>query len=1048
MKPESQSRQLLGVTRSKAKMYEYSVAEEYHITIVENPTRLFRLTLGILGDVSVSINSELLNDETINEFREQLRFAAQFFDAYLQSQLDQTTDYYLLLLGSAAYYLCELPGSSSVLVKRIGIEHPDLGCLRLEELLLWLLQGDFSTFLDGIEGFYGEDINQISQRLAEYFSTGNSIDSLFVQIKNLREIAYLHGTPRQLLIADVISAIVKKRYSNSARNSLPLYSGLPIDRWSDALQKKSFIRELWPAQHLLGKHGVFKGKSAIVQMPTSAGKTKSTEIIIRSAFLSGRANVAVVVAPFRALCHEIKDNICAAFADESVFIDDPSDVYQVDFDVVQFLELGVGKKILVITPEKLTYLLRYSPELAKSIGLLIYDEGHQFDNGIRGVTYELLLSSLKTMISPEAQSILISAVIVNAVSIGEWLNGNSGEIIIGSNLSPTYRTIAFTSWMDQRGRLEFVDQETPDIRDFFVPRIIEQQQLQLKRRERKAHLFPDKSDGTSIALYLGIKLVANGSVAIFCGKKDTVTGLCNMLVDIYERGLQYLPPMKFSDQEEVRKLHFLHEGHFGANASITLCAKIGVFAHSGNTPYGLRVAIEYAMQKNLIKFVICTSTLAQGVNLPIRYLIVTSIYQAGQKIKIRDFHNLIGRAGRSGMHTEGSILFADPVVYDKRNDFNERWRWMQVKELLDPSNSERCGSTLLSIFDPWYSDNKRSSIHIEPLVFVNDYINDARIVFNLSADILSNPINQGFTYNGIEKQIQDKINIISSIESYLMAHWDDVEAGLKEEDIVNLAQGTLAYYLSNDHQKTQIIELFRVLANNISANLPEPTKRKAFGKMLYGVHDSIEIEKWVIQNLDELVACDNQETLLITLWPILYRKIQNKTFKKCDSETALLNLTLKWIQGNSFHILFEFLAAEGAKIIAGTQKRQIKFENVIEICEGALAYEGMLVIGALTEIIGLVRSQEEPLKEQLFELQKRLRYGLPRALDTTLYEIGFSDRIVAMHLSSALNVPRPYRKLVIEQIKQREKQLRELLSRYPSYFSTVLDRVMNEIIQL
>ena len=96
------------------------------------------------------------------------------------------------------------------------------------------------------------------------------------------------------------------------------------------------------------------------------------------------------------------------------------------------------------------------------------------------------------------------------------------------------------------------------------------------------------------------------------------------------------------------------------------------------------------MRTDRARFVICTSTLAQGVNLPIRYLLVTSVYQGAERIKVRDFHNLIGRAGRAGMHTEGSILFADADVYDGRNRNNDKWRWKQVKELLEPSNSEPC----------------------------------------------------------------------------------------------------------------------------------------------------------------------------------------------------------------------------------------------------------------------------------------------------------------------------------------------------------------------
>ena len=705
MKPENQSRQLLGITRSKAKMYEYSVSEENHIRISQNPARLFRLTIGILGDVSVNLNAETLNDTQMEERQEQLRFSAQFFDAYLQSRLDETIDYYLLLLGAASYYLCALPGSAAVLIKRVGNEQPDLECLHLEELLLWLLRGNFLASLNVSDGLYSQYINQISERIVEYFRVGGNTDILLTSIRNLRSAAYSYGTSRQLLIADIISALVQKRYENSARNSLPVYTGIPVERWVDILQKPSFIQELWPAQHLLGKRDIFRGKSATIQMPTSAGKTKSIEIIIRSAFLSGRADVAVIVAPFRSLCNEIKANLWEAFINESVAIDDPSDAYQQDFDIEQFLTLGVRKKILVITPEKLTYLLRHHPELGKNIGLLIYDEGHQFDNDIRGVTYELLLSSLKAMIPREAQSVLISAVISNAAAIGEWLNGKENEIVTGYNLTPTYRTVAFASWEEQLGWLKFVNEGDPDVEEFFVPRIIEQQQLNRKPRERNRRVFPDKSNGSSIALYLGIKLIPNGNVALFCGRKASVIRLCEELIDVYERGLQYLQPIEFSTQEEVKKLYFLHEAHLGTSNPITQSAKMGVFTHSRNTPEGLRFAIEYAMHEDLIKFVICTSTLAQGVNLPIRYLIVTSIYQAGEKIKIRDFHNLAGRTGRSGMHTEGTVLFADPDIYDRRNSYSERWK--QIKELLDPDKSEPCASTLLSIFDPSLVSGKK-----------------------------------------------------------------------------------------------------------------------------------------------------------------------------------------------------------------------------------------------------------------------------------------------------------------------------------------------------
>ena len=49
MKPEEKSQLLLGVTRSKAKMLEYSVPEEHHIKITQDPGNLFTISIGLLG---------------------------------------------------------------------------------------------------------------------------------------------------------------------------------------------------------------------------------------------------------------------------------------------------------------------------------------------------------------------------------------------------------------------------------------------------------------------------------------------------------------------------------------------------------------------------------------------------------------------------------------------------------------------------------------------------------------------------------------------------------------------------------------------------------------------------------------------------------------------------------------------------------------------------------------------------------------------------------------------------------------------------------------
>lgn len=391
-----------------------------------------------------------------------------FFDSYLQSRLDMDLEPYLVLLGSAAYYLCDIPGSSNVLARKLDAP-PDLGAFGFESLLLWLLKGEFTKPLH-IEGMHTDIVKVISRDFVLFWESGQNSEHIETLCQELRNHTYLNGSPRELLISDVIFSVAKKRIKNSCWSSLPIYTGLSAEDWRTVIQKSTFIKELWPAQHLLGQKGIFAGDSGVVQMPTSAGKTKAIEIIIRAAFIADRTSLAVIVAPFRALCHEIKNSLHDSFIqEENVKVNEMTDVPIFDFDLETLL---IGRQVLIVTPEKLLYILRHQPELSDEIGVLIYDEGHQFDNGSRGITYELLLTSLKNMIREETQVVLISAVISNAIAIGDWLIGERAANVDGTLLTPTFRTLAFSSWTQQLGRLEFVSNQNPDERVFLYPGLL------------------------------------------------------------------------------------------------------------------------------------------------------------------------------------------------------------------------------------------------------------------------------------------------------------------------------------------------------------------------------------------------------------------------------------------------------------------------------------------------------------------------------------------------------------------------------------------------
>jgi hypothetical protein len=570
MRPEATARRLLSVTRSKAKMYEFDVPAEHHIALPQRPELLFSLAVGLLGDAAaaIAVGDTVVGREQTTD--EALGFAATYFEAYVDSRLDETVEVDFHLLGAAAYYLANNPGSAMVVAR--GSEAPRVALGSGLALLVYrLLLSDYSPIGHTAYGAYPD---AVLNAVAAYMAGGGSAEDAVNEIVGIREEAYHTGDGRELLYADIATALVRKKIANAARTILPDASGLLLQTWLPALQRPAFPRELWPSQQRICAAGVLQGASAVIQMPTSAGKTRATELILRSGFLSDRASLAVIVCPFRSLCHDVRGDMARAFAGENVVLNEATDSFQQDLDVE---DLWQTRTILIVTPEKLLYLLRRTPDLAQHIGLVIYDEGHQFDSGARGVTYELLLTSLKLSLAENTQIVLISAVIANARNIAGWLIGDEDAIVDGAGLMPTARRVAFASWQTQLGRLEYVSPLDPDDTEFFVPRVLDRVALRKLTPKSKNQYFPTAGDGNSTGLYLGLRLFTKGSVAIFCGRKDTAVNICKKAVEIFDRTTAFNKPVDEADPGEVQKLSSLFARHIGEAASTAKAAELGIF---------------------------------------------------------------------------------------------------------------------------------------------------------------------------------------------------------------------------------------------------------------------------------------------------------------------------------------------------------------------------------------------------------------------------------------------------------------------------------------
>ena len=943
------------------------------------------------------------------------------------------------MIGSAAYYLSDLQGSSLVLLSHLSAGSFSVNCL--ESFLFFLLKGETEEGFDTTVEIYSEKIKEIANSWITYAQEGRSYDLLIENLGLLKSQIYRAGSSKDVFLIDVIFSVVKKKYLNSCWHTLPKYSDLSLDTWRPIITKPGFIRELWPSQHMLGHHDILKGKSAVIQMPTSAGKTKAAELIVRSSFLSGRANVALIVAPFRALCHEIREDLIKSFKGESVLVAEITDVLQDDSGIFELFEKPQSK-ILVLTPEKLLYILRQDSQLAEKIKLIIFDEGHQFDSGNRGITYELLLTSLRGLLAEGTQKILISAVISNADEIGKWLNGEENKVVDGENINPTYKTVGFASWVDSLGQIKFVNSINIDEEDFFVPRVLQMTELSKLARERKTGYFPDKNDGKSVALFLGLKLVGNGGVAIFCGDKRTPKTIAENLIDIFKRNYKGASPQDVSDPLEIQRLKNLISLNLGNSSISCMAAELGVFMHHSTIPRGIRIAVEHAMRDELIKLVICTSTLAQGVNLPIRYLIVTSIYQAGVKLKVRDFHNLIGRAGRAGKHTEGSILFADPELYDKRS--SKSWKWNNIKKLMDPKNSEACSSTLLSIFDPFTRDNKKPISSIDVVEFLKSYLSNSLSLDDFLERVKGQLSEKEFKDADILGQSDWKISLLSSIQSFFMAHLDNSEI-FNGYEAVRLGEQTLAYHLANDEEKENLKKLFIMIAQNIEKEAPTKEVRKSYSQTLLGLQQSQEIENWVNSNLNKLMTTEEDNDLLKILWPLMMKHIKNKALIKCNEYNLLFEATSFWIGGQSFAQILEFFKSNDIKMRWGEASfRDYTIDLIVDIFEEGLSYYGSVILGAVSNFIAVSAENhvDGDTKELIVGrsqiLQKRLKYGLKTKEEISIFEAGFCDRIIANRVYRVIGSFSGGTEAAKSLIKDRLLSVQEVLDDMPAYYHSLL----------
>ena len=671
------------------------------------------------------------------------------------------------------------------------------------------------------------------------------------------------------------------------------------------------------------------------------------------------------------------------------------------------------------------FLLRNHQSFIDEIGLCIFDEAHLFDDPSRGTNFELLLSTVKQIFPKEIQKILISAVIPNSEAINLWFN-EDGVIVSNNSIKTTEKRVAFSDLNGSNEQLFFINPITFE-EEFFVPRTVSVSELEQLGKERKQKVFPELTNANDISIYYGTKLINNGGVGIFCGRKDTVNVVLKRFIDLNNRNYDITNFIKNSDRSEVEKIGNLISQNLGCDSVEYICSQLGVFSHHSGIPMGIRFAIEYAFSKSKINNVVCTSTLAQGVNLPIKYLIISSIYQAGDAIKVRDFQNLIGRAGRAGKYTEGTIILTEPNIYKSPKN---RRKKQNYKALLNPINIEGCQSNILNIIQ--FNSVVPTDYRFAPIKFDFwslikerfDSTVDYRIKINI---ILSKLKKQSYPYfKDFNSKIDQIEKTLIAIENYI-ASMNDIEL-----EIDRLAENTFGYFLGNEEEQEKIKKLFILIKSKMNTS---KVKTEIIAKNSIGLYQSELLVEWVQENRTSILSCEREEDLLNILTEIIIVFSNNKEIGKLSVEN-LNYISQLWINGISYFQILESCTEKLIKIEKRGKLKPIDLSNIISICDNGLGYETLMILNAVNNILEELFGEK---MEVLTRLIRRLKYGLSLEKEINIYELGFSDRIVVQLIAqeiSSLN-----KNQIRSEIKQKSSRIEDKLSDFPSYYTWLINEM-------
>lgn len=394
------------------------------------------------------------------------------------------------------------------------------------------------------------------------------------------------------------------------------------------IEERDKISKLFPSQEDAIKTNYLEGKSLVVSIPTSGGKTLVAELAALKSVLEQRGKV-VYTCPLRSLAMEKFEEFKEKYEGLGV---------RVALSIGDFDSMDpwlTGYDIIVTSFEKFDSLIRHSAPFIKDISLLIVDEIHTLDDATRGPTLEVVITKMRKIL-PNLQILALSATIPNAKELAGWLN--SKVVLSNWRPVPLYEGIFIHDEIIFKGKRA--------------------QKVEVRGR-------PD--------IALAADVVTKGKQAIiFVNSRRSAEATAEKAGKVLHA---------YVSDDERTKLDRVADEVLRSIESPTVqckrlakCIRNGTAFHHAGLTNAQRRAIERAYRNNLIKLIVCTPTLGAGVNLPNyrsicrdlrRYISFESV-----PIPVREYKQWAGRSGRISYDDEGEAI----IIARWPSEFKELWK--------------------------------------------------------------------------------------------------------------------------------------------------------------------------------------------------------------------------------------------------------------------------------------------------------------------------------------------------------------------------------------